>query len=86
MKIEVSLFGALRGHAPGDRVTLELAEGAGVAELRARLLQHAVAHWPKFQPALLQRSAFASQFEILRETDVLPVDGQVAVLPPVSGG
>lgn len=86
MKMEVSLFGALRGHAPADRVVLELAEGASVAELRARLLQHGVAHWPKFQPALLQRSAFASQFEVLRETDALPVDGQVAVLPPVSGG
>jgi len=86
MRIEVSLFGALRGHAPGDRITLELAEGAGVAELRAQLSRHGVAHWPKFQPALLQRSAFASQFEVLREADALPVDGRVAVLPPVSGG
>lgn len=86
MKVEVSLFGAFRGHEPGDRVALTLPEGARVAELREALAQHAQAHWPAAGSALLKYSAFASQSDVLREADALPADGQMAVLPPVSGG
>jgi molybdopterin synthase sulfur carrier subunit len=86
MNIEVKLFGAFRDHQPDARVALELAEGATVADLRRALEAHAAAHWPAFNPKLLAYSAFASDKSVLRETDALPADGRLAVLPPVSGG
>ncbi|QNN46260.1 MoaD/ThiS family protein [Thermomonas brevis] len=86
MKVEVKLFGAFRDHQPDARVALELAEGATVADLRRALETHAAAHWPAFNPKLLAYSAFASDRAVLREADPIPADGQMAVLPPVSGG
>lgn len=86
MKVQVSLFGAFRAFNPGALVELELPEGARVADLRAALEAHGNAHWQQFNPALLRRSAFASETTVLREADMLPVDGRMAVLPPVSGG
>ncbi len=86
MKIDVQLFGAFRDHQPEARIALELAEGATVADLRRALEAHALAHWPAFNPKLLAYSAFASETSVLRESDALPADGRMAVLPPVSGG
>ncbi len=86
MKVEVKLFGAFRDHDPSGAVTLELAEGADVLALRQALEAHASAHWPAFCPKLLKYSAFASEKAVLRETDPVPADGRMAVLPPVSGG
>lgn len=86
MKVEVSLFGAFRGQEPDDRVALTLPDEARVAALRVALVQHARNHWPDAQAALLRYSAFASPTEVLRDADAIPVDGRMAVLPPVSGG
>ncbi|MEO5566747.1 MAG: MoaD/ThiS family protein, partial [Luteimonas sp.] len=71
---------------PGAQVTLELADGASVADLRAALRVYAQAHWPGFSPGLLQHSAFASDTTVLRDAEALPADGRMAILPPVSGG
>lgn len=86
MKVEVSLYGAFRACQPEPQVILELPDGARVSDLRLALEAHGNVHWPDFRPALLRSSAFASQVEVLREHEALPVDGRVAVLPPVSGG
>lgn len=86
MKVQVSLFGAFRSYEPAALVALELPDGARVSDLRAALEAHGVAHWPDFKPALLKRSAFASETAVLREADLVPEDGRMAVLPPVSGG
>ena len=86
MKVQVSLFGAFRGFDPRAQVELDLPDGACVGDLRAALERHGRAHWQGFTPALLQRSAFASETTVLREADALPADGRMAVLPPVSGG
>lgn len=86
MKVELSLFGAFRQYQPSAQLTLELADGACVADLRDAVDAHGKAHWPAFQPALLARSAFASDTRVLRDGEVLPTDGKMAVLPPVSGG
>ena len=64
MKIELSLFGAFRDYAPSAQVALELDDGARVADLRAALDAHGRAHWPGFNPALLQRSAFATAWPL----------------------
>ena len=61
-------------------------EGARIADLREAVDAYGKAHWPAFQPALLARSAFASDTRVLRDGEVLPADGKMAVLPPVSGG
>lgn len=84
-EIELELFGALRGLEPGDRLRLAVS-GLCVADLRAALAEHAVAHWPQVGAGLLGSCAFASPTDILRDGQPLPEDGCMAVLPPVSGG
>lgn len=86
MKIEIRLFGAFRDYEPTALVHLDVAADARVADVRAALDAHGRAHWPGFQPALLQRSALASDEAVLRDHEAIPSDGRMAVLPPVSGG
>lgn len=86
MRVELALFGAFRQYDPAARIELELAEDARVADLRQAFAGYAAAHWPGFNPGLLARSAFASEREVLRETESIPADRRMAVLPPVSGG
>ena len=85
LDIELELFGALRGLEAGDRLTL-VVHGEHVADLRAALQVHAGAHWPSASAGMLASCAFATSSEILRDAQALPADGQMAVLPPVSGG
>jgi sulfur-carrier protein len=86
MKIELRLFGAFRDYDPSALVHLEVADDARVADVRAALDAHGRAHWAGFRPALLQRSALASEDAVLRDHEAVPHDGRMAVLPPVSGG
>ena len=86
MNVEIKLFGAFRDYEADARVRLELTPEATVADVRSALASHATVHWPNFRPALLAHSAFASEQAVLREGDPIPADGQMAVLPPVSGG
>ncbi len=81
MLLEVRLFGGLREHAGGDRLSVELPEQASVGELRARL----AADHPRLA-ALLPRTSVAVDLEVAR--DDLRLDGgeEVALLPPVAGG
>lgn len=83
--IELELFGALRGLETGDRMSLAVA-GERVVDLRTALAAHAALHWPGLAPGLLGKCAFATHSEILRDAAMLPVDGRMSVLPPVSGG
>ena len=85
MDIELELFGALRGLEAGDRLTLAVS-GGQVADLRAALQAHAGVHWPGASAGMLSSCAFATSSVILRDAQPLPVDGQMAALPPVSGG
>ena len=85
MIIELELFGTLRGLESFDRLSLEVF-GDRVADLRAALSAHAAAHWPGLAPGLLEKCAFATHSEILRDASGLPEDGRMSALPPVSGG
>lgn len=85
MDIELELFGALRDLEPGDRMQLPVA-GTTVADLRAALASHAAARWPRISPGLLNSCAFATPSTVLRDSQPLPADGRMVVLPPVSGG
>lgn len=86
MKIELNLFGAFREFDPGATLSLQLPDGASVAQLRTALADHAREHWPGFRPGLLAVSVFADRRSVLRDAELLPADGQMAVLPPVCGG
>lgn len=82
--LTVQLFGALREAEPGARLELATA-AATIGELREAVRVHA-ARWPAPAQALLSRSAFASRTSVLRDVDAVPEDGELALLPPVSGG
>jgi molybdopterin synthase sulfur carrier subunit len=85
MEVEIQLFGALREAEPGSRLRLDV-QGSRVADLRDAVRAHASATWPASLRSLVERSAFASERSVLRDADALPVDGALALLPPVSGG
>ncbi len=81
MRFRVRLFARAKDLTGASSVTLDLPEGATVAELRRCLA--------KEQPALvplLERSALAVNDEFAQDEWTLPPGAEVALLPPVSGG
>ena len=81
MKITVQLFARARDLAGASAVTVELATGARVRDLRRGLAEQ--------HPALailLERSALAVNDEFAEDTLSLVEGAKVALLPPVSGG
>lgn len=85
MKIDVQLFGALRGLADDDVLRLDV-NGTSIADARVALASFAEAQWPASKAALLPSCAFASKTSLLRDTMPLPEDGHLVILPPVNGG
>jgi molybdopterin converting factor subunit 1 len=77
----VRLFARARDLVGADRVTVSLPAGATVGDLRRRL----AVDYPALA-GLLARSALAVGGEFAHDTDPLPADAEVALLPPVSGG
>jgi molybdopterin converting factor subunit 1 len=81
MIVQILLFARARDLAESDMLTVDLPEGATVADLRRRVAET--------YPALgefLPRYAIAVAEEFAaNETKLLP-DAPVAVIPPVSGG
>lgn len=86
MKVRIALFGALRDADPHGFIELEAPASCTIAELRDLLRAHLREQAPHISAGLVQRSAFASNDEILHNHRMLPKDGQLAILPPVSGG
>jgi molybdopterin converting factor subunit 1 len=79
--IQVRLFARARDLAGVDLLHVEMPEGATVGDLRGRLARE--------HPALcglLERSALAVNDDFADDRLTLPVEAEVAVLPPVSGG
>ena len=81
MRCRVLLFARAQDLAGARSITLEVPEGATVAELRRRLAaaQPALA-------ALLERSALAVNGEFAEDDKALSPAAEIALLPPVSGG
>lgn len=86
MKVHLTLFGALRDADVRGFIELEAPDGCTIATLRELLRDHLRTHAPNLSASLVQRSAFASEDEILHNHRSLPANGQLAILPPVSGG
>lgn len=80
MRVKVKLFAGAKDAAGASEVVVDVDEGASVSQLRAALKG---AH-P--QLAHLERSLFAVNAEYAKESDVIPVDADIAFIPPVSGG
>ena len=80
MEIHVLLFAALRDSLAAERVTVRLQPGATARDLRAHLTeQH-----PRWRD-LLAASRIAQGVEFVGEDEPLN-PGDVALIPPVSGG
>jgi sulfur-carrier protein len=86
MKVRVTLFGALRDADPRGFVDVDVPDASTIETLRETLRTHIRQHAPSISENLIKRSAFASEDEILHNHRHVPAHGQVAVLPPVSGG
>ncbi|HZT82680.1 MAG TPA: MoaD/ThiS family protein [Gemmataceae bacterium] len=81
MNLTVRLFARAKDLAGADRLTVDLADGATVADLRRAL----AAACPALA-GLLERSAFAVNGDFADDALSLPLRAEVALLPPVSGG
>lgn len=81
MKITLKLFGSLREAAAESTLTVELPEGARVADLRQWLADRN----PSVDK-LGERLAASINLEIVALDDVLEEGDEVAFLPPVAGG
>jgi sulfur-carrier protein len=86
MKRRITLFGALREADARGFIEIDVADGSTIAELRDAVQRYLLDHASNIHPRLIQRSAFASQDEILHNHRHVPESGELAILPPVSGG
>lgn len=86
MNCRISLHGALREADPSGTITLDTPPDCTVADLREALLIHLREHAPQVSEGIIRRSAFATSETILHDHQHVPADGELAVLPPVSGG
>ncbi len=76
------LFAILREHAGTDRVNVELADGATVAEALAAVgTRHGLGELIAAMPVVM-----AVNREYAAEDDVLSAGDELALIPPVSGG
>jgi molybdopterin converting factor subunit 1 len=79
--MKVRLFARAKDLAGADSIDVQLAAGATVGDLRRRIAQA----YPALA-GLLERSALAVNDEFADDALTLPVNAEVALLPPVSGG
>lgn len=85
-RITLSLYGAFRDLASTPMLRFELPQAQRIADLRDALPAQFAAEHAERARALIAVSAFASDTALLRDSDPLPADGALSILPPVSGG
>lgn len=81
MKVCVRLFAVARQLAGRDQVSLDLSDGATIADLRQRL----GAEVPQLA-SILPQVVFAVAAEYADDRTSIPSGAEVACIPPVSGG
>lgn len=86
MMITLKLFGRFRDFSTAPEIQVELPGITTVAEFRNAFDSWARGHWPRYTSGLLRSSAIATDSDLLQAWSPLPVDGRIAILPPVSGG
>ncbi|MCB1553305.1 MAG: hypothetical protein KDJ14_05805 [Xanthomonadales bacterium] len=86
IQIQLDLYGACRDLHSQPSLSLALPQDSLVGALRAALPACFDRADLARATALVASSAFASDSALLRDADVIPADGRLAILPPVSGG
>ena len=81
MKVNVRLFARAKDLAGTSLITIEMAPGATVGDLRRRLADETPA-----LAGILSQSALAVNDDFAEDGLTLPVGAEIALLPPVSGG
>ncbi len=81
-QVPVRLFGAFRQGRSDSTLTVEVAPNANVAELRQAM--HEALDTDNAR-SLLKASAFATDSEVLDDSDAVP-EREISILPPVCGG
>jgi molybdopterin converting factor subunit 1 len=81
MLVSVKLFARARDLAGAESVSVEVSDNPTVREVRASL----ASTFPALNN-LLARSALAVNNEFADDATILPVNAELALLPPVSGG
>ena len=81
MNVVVLLFAQARQIAAADKIEVELADDATVADLKQAIAQE----YPDLA-GLLSRSNIAIDQQYATDSDVIPADAEIAMIPPVSGG
>ncbi|MDX1437360.1 MAG: molybdopterin converting factor subunit 1 [Anaerolineales bacterium] len=80
-QIDILFFATFKDRAGTQKTQLELADGASVADLKARIGET----YPEMAPAL-DSALVAVNKEYAFDEDVVPSGAEVALFPPVSGG
>lgn len=83
MNIEIQLFGAFRQYGDGSAIQVSVPEDSEVAGLRQAMHEQLADDNAR---ALLRASAFATDERVLDETESVPAERNIAILPPVCGG
>lgn len=81
MMVRVLLFAAARELAGASEVKVRLPNGAKFGELRAAL----AAKYPQLT-LVAMRAHFAANERYVADSDLVPGDLEIAIIPPVSGG
>jgi molybdopterin converting factor subunit 1 len=81
MKVRIKLFAVARQRVGRDHVEVELPERATVRQLRGALVE-------QFAPLaeVIPYVRFAINSEYASEAAPIPAVGEIAIIPPVSGG
>lgn len=80
-KIKVLLFATLRQHAGARTLTVEIPEGTDIRGL----IDHLSGEFPALKQDLTSVLVSMNR-EYAPENAVIPVDAEIALFPPVSGG
>ena len=81
MIVRVKLFAAAKQRVAADEIEVDVGEPATVAELRAAIRQQ----FPQLTP-IVSAALFAINREYGGDATRIPLDAEVACIPPVSGG
>ena len=81
MKVTVKMFAAARDAVGNSEVMVDLPELGRVSDLRIAL----EAEYPQLAP-LLAQTLFAINAQYADEETQIPLNGEIACIPPVSGG
>lgn len=84
-EVVVQLFGVFSELDHRHELSVRV-NGEHIVDLRRALRELLLERFPRFRAGLVDYSVFADEKRVLRDSEPLPADGRVAILPPVSGG